>query len=774
MAFGLLQSRAPGNARDGKRHFPARIARRFAISLPATRLARARQWPRRLEQHERDTAMTDTRAGDAGGFEGAAADFLPLIIKAVVAGVGAATTAAIVVVALVAATEAAAAPVTLNEARTGTLMLRTAEPGRFVEAPRVETEVAIRVTGVIARTRLTQVFHNPGAEPAEGVYVFPLPEKAAVDRLQMAIGTRTIEGVIREKEEARRTYEKAKGEGRKASLVEQQRPNLFTNSVAHIGAGEMVRVTLEYQQSLASERGEYRVRFPLAVAPRYTPAVPAPEAIPDEPKTLEARALPAGLLHPDYAPPGSGAVNPVDIVVMIDAGAPLEFVSSSYHEAVVEKSGGDRALVHLVKDQEAADRDFELVWRPTAGSAPKAALFTERVGDAAYALVMVTPPEPDAQQKARALETPRETILVIDTSGSMAGAPLEQAKAALTAALATLRPQDRFNLVEFNSGAWALFPEALPATRTTLERAREWIASLKARGGTEMALALRLALPVGEKARTPVGFLRQVIFATDGAVGNEDELFGLIHARLGSSRLFTVGIGAAPNGHFMTKAAQFGRGTFTYIGSPAEAQEKMAGLFAKLEAPVLTDVTIRFADGTPVETYPARIPDLYLGEPIVASASAADFSRTLVVAGLRGNVPWSVALTPPPSEGGPSGVGALWARARIAALMDAQRTGADPAVIRPAVVKVALEHHLVSAYTSLVAVDTTPTAVPEAAKTALVKANLPQGWEAAAGQIPQTDTASTLQLLLGLLALAAAGIVAVIGRETPAAAGGRP
>jgi Ca-activated chloride channel family protein len=287
------------------------------------------------------------------------------------------------------------------------------------------------------------------------------------------------------------------------------------------------------------------------------------------------------------------------------------------------------------------------------------------------------------------------------------------------------------------------------------------VSRLRAEGGTEMAGALRFALD----GRDTPGFLRQVVFVTDGAVGNEDQLFRLISQRLGATRLFTVGIGSAPNSHFMTKAAQFGRGSFTYIGDLRVVRGKMASLFAKIESPVLKDVAIRWPDGSPVETFPPRVPDLYLGEPVVVAAAHATGRGTIVVSGTRGTEPWSAALTPSPS-GEPNGVGALWARAKIAALMDELRLGADEATIRPAVVKVALEHHLVSRYTSLVAVDVTPTAPGGEKRQALVKASAPHGM--VAGQLPQTDTESTLQIVLGLLALAAAGVVALIGRAIPA------
>jgi Ca-activated chloride channel family protein len=689
-----------------------------------------------------------------------ARDFFELCAHAFAGGLMAAIALAMLTLAL--ATSAQAAGV--NDAKSGTLLLSSASGAGYTVAPTVETEVAIQVNGVIARTRLTQVFHNPGAEFVEGLYVFPLPEKAAVDHLWMRIGERVIEGQIREKEEAKRVYEKAKSEGKKAALVEQQRPNLFTNAVAHIGPDESVRITIEYQQTLAYDNGEYRLRFPLAVTPRYAAGGASGESLPDVPKAAEADSTDGPVLHPAYERDGS-PVNPVDIVVVIDAGVPLGRVTSSYHDAWVEKQGGNRTMVYLGKDQEEADRDFELVWTLEPLAAPQAAIFVQSVAGNDYGLILVAPPQPTAAELASMQRIPREVILIADTSGSMQGASLQQAKAALVHALETLRPGDRFNVLEFNTVTRPLWPDALPATRANVDSAKAWVSQLRAEGGTEMAPALRFALPDHE---TP-GYLRQVIFMTDGGVSDEEGLFKLIASRLGSSRLFTVGIGSAPNAHFMTKAAEFGRGTFTYIGDVREVHEKMARLFEKIEAPVLQDVSIRRAGGEPVETFPLRVPDLYLGEPIVVTTRAPSLAQTLVVSGMRGNQPWSVALTPSTDS---IGVGALWARAKISALMDEVTRGADSAAIKPQVVKVALEHHLVSSYTSLVAVDVTPTAPADAnIKVGLVKASLPQGWSA--GAIPQTDTAATLQLLMGLMALGFASVVAVIGRRSELGGGRR-
>ncbi|HUP31149.1 MAG TPA: marine proteobacterial sortase target protein, partial [Usitatibacter sp.] len=596
-------------------------------------------------------------------------DLVELVAKAILSGVGIAVLMSVAILAL--STETHAAVVGLEDAKSGELLFGTDESGRFVMAPKVSTEVAIEVHGMVARTRLTQVFHNPAAEFVEGIYVFPLPEKAAVDRLWMKIGERTIEGHVQEKEKARATYEQAKGEGRKAALVVQQRPNLFTNAVAHIGPDERIEIRIEYQQSLAYEDGRYRLRLPMAVSPRYVPVVD-PNALPDEPKALEARAelQPAVLRMPPQSSSRGTLVNPIDIAVMLDAGVPIIDVASTYHETRVEKQSGARAVVLLAKDQVEMDRDFELTWR-VAGTAPQAAMFVQRKGDTDYALLMVVPPRPQAAESGDHQRLPRETILIVDTSGSMQGSPMDQAKLALEHALRTLRPTDRFNVLEFNSITRALYTDAMPATATNIAEARAWVQKLQAGGGTNMAPALTLALPGGD---TP-GYLRQVVFMTDGAVGNEDELFRLITQRLGGSRLFTVGIGAAPNGHFMAKAAQFGRGSFTHIGDLREVQEKMVELFAKIEAPVLRDVTIRWADGTAVETFPARVPDLYLGEPVLVAASTRKALSTVVVSGMRGNQPWSVALTPA-ADANAAGVGALWAREKIASLMDEATRGA--------------------------------------------------------------------------------------------------
>jgi Ca-activated chloride channel family protein len=674
---------------------------------------------------------------------GGLSEFVRLAAEAVGIGIMAAFVLLLAALAIAASAEAA----TTEAPRAGALRFKAA--GGFVDAPLVATHVEIDVAGVVARTRVTQRFVNPGSEWREGVYVFPLPDTAAVDHLDLAFGARRIVGVIRERGQARREYEQAKSEGRKAALVEQERPNIFTTSVAPVGPDEEVVVAIEYQQTLRYDGGAYSLRFPLAITPRYVPGTPAmilPVGTGWSPDT--DRVPDASRITPPVVHPAAGKVLPVTLTLDIDAGTPLATLESRYHEVKVIERPGHRYRVELAGPVP-ADRDFEIAWMPELGPSPSAALFGEVREGHGYALAMVMPTLPDAG----APRVPREVTFVIDTSGSMAGSSIVQAKAALALALERLEPGDRFNVVEFNSHARALFAAPMPFDAATLGRARSFVNGLVASGGTEMRKALALALQPGEAAP---GTIRQVVFLTDGAVGNEDELFALIRERLGDRRLFTVGIGSAPNAHFMRKAAQFGRGTHTNIGDVGEVAERMAGLFRKIESPVLTDVAIDWPAGS--EAWPRQLPDLYAGEPIVASARAPSLDGEVVVRGNFAGKPWRAVL-PLSGSGGHEGVHALWARAKIDALSDAQVAGANADEIRAEIVRVALAHHLVSKHTSLVAVDVTPTLPAGAAiERTAIAGNLPHGqeYEAIFGALPQTATPAALHLATALGAVLAA------------------
>ena len=648
------------------------------------------------------------------------------------------------------------APMKAAEAREGTLLFRSDAKGETLAAPLLSTDVVIRVSGLVARAQVKQTFHNPSEDWYEGVYVFPLPENSAVDHLRMKIGSRLVEGVIRERGEAKKSYEQAKESGRRAALLEQERPNIFTSSVANIGPREDVVVEIEYQQTLRYDSGRFSLRFPMVVGPRYIPGAPLAESkgtgwSPDTVRVSDASRITPPVIHPS-----NGRVNPVSIRIELDAGVPIADVDSPYHNISLRSGDSRREVVELESGTVPANRDFELNWTPSAESAPRAAWFTERRGDKTFGLLMILPPNVRAGGK----RIPREAIYVIDTSGSMHGTSIKQAREALGLAIDGLAPEDRFNIIEFNSYAKALFEDARPATRENRAEARGWVRGLRAQGGTEMALALDLALNGGESG----GRIRQVVFLTDGQVGNEDELFRLIRAKLGDSRLFTVGIGSAPNSHFMTKAAEIGRGTFTYIGKVEEVREKMSGLFAKLESPVLKGVKIDWPEGAAAEAWPARIPDLYAGEPVMVSAALDKAVGAARVSGLRGDAPWRQdLLLDQPAQG--SGIGVLWARDKIGALMDAAREGASAEETRAKVIELALTHHLVTKYTSLIAIDRAPARLPDLdLKMAALPTHLPEGqsYEAIfgtqadapqSGTLPQGATDSRFNLLVGALML---------------------
>ncbi len=611
--------------------------------------------------------------------------------------------------------------VTPGDVSTGTLLLKSDDG--YVEAPRLDTDVVIEVTGTIARAVVTQRFQNPGERWLEGIYVFPLPEQAAVDGLRMEIGDKVIEGEIKGREDAKELYEAAKDAGYKASLVEQERPNIFTNAVANIGPGESVVIRIEYQETVKQDAGVYSLRFPLVVAPRYSPGPSVLNLVDFDGNTVPLDPVPDRdrITPPVLDPDQHDKVNPVSIQVSLNPGFALGEVESAYHEVALKRTGDGTALLALAGGAVPADRDFALTWKPKSAPAPQTALFHEMVDGEHYLLAMVTPPTLDAAPDA----LPRELIFVIDNSGSMAGTSIVQARQSLLFALDRLSPGDTFNVIRFNHTMESLFDAAVPASSDNLAIAKHFVSRLTATGGTEMLPALQTALK--DASPDDASRVRQVVFLTDGAIGNEAQLFAELAASKGRSRLFTVGIGSAPNSYFMRRAAELGRGTFTHIGAEAEVLERMQALFAKLEKPVMAGLEATWTHGTAVEMWPDPLPDLYAGEPVVLSAKLAQAEGALRLEGTFDGKPWSVTVPLAEAAEG-AGVGKLWARSKIAAL-EAKKFSPGTSGLTKAIEAVALRHHLVSSQTSLVAIDTA-TSRPDGkvVTTTDLPLNLPDGW----------------------------------------------
>lgn len=625
--------------------------------------------------------------------------------------------------------------------------------GPEVDALTLSMRMTTDVSGIIARTRVTQTFRNDSDQWMEGLYLFPLPDRASVDGMTLLVGDRRIDGVIKEKQQAKRDYARALADGKRASLLEQNRPNVFKTRVANIGPGETVSVEVDYQITVARQADEFTLAQPLVVMPRYFRR-PKPVAALEGSAAagqLAERLKAAAELDQPVVKPGEAAVNPVSVVVNLDPGFDLAALSSSSHAISVTETEGGRYRVSLKSEETPSDRDFILSWQAARAAAPQIALFNETVGDAAYFLGVVMPPQMDDAQTMKQ-DAARDITFVIDVSGSMHGASIEQARAALSAALDRLSPHDRFDVIAFNNSFVRLFGQSRPATDSNLARAQSFVMSLEADGGTEMMGALDSAL---DDRPTP-GALRQVLFLTDGAVGYEEQMFELVQRKLGKGRLFTVGLGSAPNGWFMRKAAEFGRGFHIQINDLSQAEDRISQMLTEMENPVLTDLNLANAGAT-AESFPSPIPDVYGARPayFVMRVDKEDLSgkTPMALSGRFGWDNWERDLPPGQWREG-RGIAKLWARSKVEALMDAKTRGLDEETARLAILDVALRHQIMSPYTSFVAVERKPARpVDEPFQRQKMKANLPAGTTYEKFFGPSTATPMHFNLMIGLVAL---------------------
>jgi Ca-activated chloride channel homolog len=652
----------------------------------------------------------------------------------------------------------------------GTLFLKSSAESPAIPALRQSTSLSARVTANVARVYVTQTFTNQSEDWVEGRYVFPLSTGVAVDELEMQVGDRWIRGEIKPRETAHAVYEQARSEGKRASLVDQNRPNMFTTSVANIAPGATISIKIAYLESLPLRDGRYTLKLPLAITPRYTPVASPNQATTvnggfaaDAPvaDTSSLDGAPAGHDAPESSASATpehvtSAVQTVSIDVDLEPGFPIQSIQSLYHEVSIN-GNADAKHITLNTADAPADRDFELVWTPLSQDDTRAAAFAERKGDAIYVLLALTPP-PATQAHSSGR---REVIFIIDTSGSMYGPSIEQARAALQLGVDRLAPTDRFNVIRFSNEATELFRQPQPASAGNRQSARRFIDALHADGGTEMKTALELAF----STPSPEDALRQIVFITDGSVGNENELVKMIHDRIGAGRLFTVGIGAAPNTYFMNEAAAAGRGSYTFIGQRDLVRERMEDLFRKIEQPAIVDLDLRWPGAVTAELGAPLPGDVYAGDPVVISARLNSAPQGLLT--LTGRSAGRAWLRQIPIEvvGQQAGVAKLWARERIGALArEGNFTGtADQA--KTQITQLALDHHLVSDYTSLVAIDVTPVRPNEAPyQRSQAPTSAPAGsyWANTTG-FAQTGTIAPLLTLAGVVALCVAAALLLAG-----------
>ena len=610
----------------------------------------------------------------------------------------------------------------------------------------LKSDANMTLTGLINHVVVKQTYQNDNPFAVNARYVFPLPDESAVHAMTMRIGERVIKGQIDKKVEAEKKYQAAKKAGKQAALVRQQRANMFITNVANIGPGEQVIVELEYQEIINYSSGTFAVRFPTTITPRYH-AISGEIGQSDTDKTVLNQA-PSGWLNPVYniqsSEQSQGDVpdSKFSLNIDIDVGLELVEINSKFHNVDIHNPAFGQYTVAL-NEQKAINRDFVLEFKPLQKESAQAAFFTQQFenGDR-YGLAMLMPPADHFTQTQR---LPREMVFVVDTSGSMHGQSMEQAKKALFYALSLLDSNDSFNIIGFDNVVTPMSDKPLVASDFNLRRAERFIYSIEADGGTEIQGALDAVLD-GSRFE---GFVRQVVFLTDGSVSNEDALFKNIQRKLGNSRLFTVGIGSAPNSFFMRRAADIGKGSFTFIGSTHEVQPKMQQLFDKLAHPAITNLALSDESGNSLDFWPSPLPDLYFGEPIMVAIKLNDTSR-ITLNGQTAQGPLNIKLSAQNSANA-KGIDKLWARQKIKSLLLYN----DRQTVKNEVQGLALTHQLLSPFTAFIAIEHTQINEP-AKQTALAKNAVPQGL---AMRLPQTDGQSRLYILLGCILLAGFGAV---------------
>ncbi|WP_087018241.1 marine proteobacterial sortase target protein [Thaumasiovibrio subtropicus] len=643
-------------------------------------------------------------------------------------------------------------------------------------APLLNTDVKMTISGLINRVTVKQTFTNSSDNWINGEYVFPLPDNAAVDQLRLWIGDRYIEGEIQPKAQARETFEQAKQAGKKASLVEQQRPNLFTTAVANVAPNETIIVEIEYQQSVKYEAGEFSLRFPSVVTPRYMAGLPTtPQQSDDTLLIAQHSEMPPLSGGWGIATPPTNKVNPryrrdtdpvLPLAIKVDlfAGLPIVRIDSPNFKIKTKELNNFHYRVTL-NDSSVADRDFVLRWRPAANQRPSAAYFQQNSAPDGkrYGLLMALPPQQevgDSDNTQIGFEPIKQHMtFVLDISGSMHGESIKQAKAALLYGLDRLSTHDWFNIILFNHEAKTYQPQPLQATPEQIRRAKAFVNTLQADGGTEMSPALNLAF----NQHAFPDALNQVVFITDGAVSNEQALFEQIQTQRNDRRLFTVGIGSAPNSYFMRRAATEGQGTYTYISVINDVDKQMRLLFDQISNPVMKDITLRWDDGSDVDYWPNPINDLYLQQPLQVTFTIPEQANILIVEGKQANRVWrhDVPVGAIRHEGA-TGLNVLWARNKIDSIeLDPHLSKTDQ---RAKITNLGMTHHIVTAHTSLVAVDKTPSRpAHEEAKDSAVKSHLPNGM--AAPVMAQTGNGSLLLMLIGGLISLCSGTLLQLARR---------
>ncbi len=566
--------------------------------------------------------------------------------------------------------------------------------------PLKHTDVKAQISGFLSRVTVTQEFENPFKEKIEAVYTFPLPQNAAVDDMTMLVGDRTVRGKILRREEAQAVYEAAKNNGQTASLLEQERPNIFTQSVANILPGEQIKITISYVETLKYEEGSYEFVFPMVVGPRYVPGnatgaqgggfAPDTDRVPD-----------ASRITPQPAPAGMRAGHDISLEVALDAGVPIDALSSKTHEVIVERADDRRAHVILKDQATIPNKDFILRY-DVAGKKINDALLTHSTGHSGFFTLILQPPERVTVEDV----TPKELVFVLDTSGSMSGFPIEKAKETMKLALDNLYPYDTFNLITFSGDEHILFPEPVPATKENLAKAQAFLETRQGGGGTEMMKAIKASMDPSDAQ----GHVRIVCFMTDGYVGNDMEIIGEVQKHP-NARVFSFGIGSSVNRFLLDGMAKYGRGEVEYVGLNDDGSAAARRFHERIRNPLLTDISIDWNGMAVSDVYPKTIPDLFGAKPVILTGRYAGNGQGVIR--LKGKMSGRDFVREIPVDFSSTEqhdvLATLWARTRVDDLMSQDFNGAQQGTmkedVKQAIVQLGLDFRLMTQFTSFVAVE---------------------------------------------------------------------
>ncbi len=567
-------------------------------------------------------------------------------------------------------------------------------PERF---PLEHTDVKAEIVGNVARVEVTQSFSNPYDKKIEAVYVFPLPNRAAVDDMEIHVGERTVKAVIKERDEARRIYEQAKKAGHVAALLDQERPNIFTQSVANILPGNRIDVKIRYFEALPYTDQNYTFSFPMVVGPRFIPGTPTSSG--ETGWSSNTTDVPdASNITPPVLEPGQRSSHDISLQIELNAGTEIVHLASPSHKVDIARNGSARAHIELRCEDSIPNKDFVLRYG-LDGNAPRLVLLPHRKDTAGYFLMLIQPEAKPAPEKI----TPKEMVFVVDGSGSMQGFPMDKVKEAMRHSLKNLNPADTFQIIKFSNHAETFAPAPVRATETNVQRGLGYVESLSGRGGTIMLEGVRAALtPPKDPER-----LRIISFMTDGYIGNENQILAFLQQNLGDARLYSFGVGSSVNRYLLDKMAEFGRGTVEYVLLNDDAQVPVRRFYERIRNPYLTDIEIDWGGAIVEDVYPKRIPDLFVGQPVVLHGRyLKSGSSTLTLNAHLGGKPYQqrVEVNFPRKHEEGQAIGTLWARARIEELSNRNILTPNPE-LQEEITKVALAHRLVSAYTSFVAVE---------------------------------------------------------------------